>query len=101
VEQLAWAAGLFEGEGTVTLCGGRPRLAVKMNDEQAVRRFAETVKAGKVYGPYGPYKSSLAKRQHFVWIGEKGAAEMVAALLWPWLGPRVRTRLNEIGVEVL
>jgi hypothetical protein len=37
---LASAAGLFEGEGSVTRCRRRLRLRLKMTDEEPVRRFA-------------------------------------------------------------
>lgn len=49
-----WAAGLFEGEGTI-YWDTKPkqwRLAVTMTDEDAVQRFHGVVQCGKVYGPY-------------------------------------------------
>jgi hypothetical protein len=52
VVEIAWAAGLFDGEGTATICGGQRRLAVKMADEESVRRFHAAIGVGKVYGPY-------------------------------------------------
>jgi hypothetical protein len=51
-EQLAWAAGLFEGEGTITMCGLTFTLQLKNTDESVVDRFIEIVELGHVYGPY-------------------------------------------------
>src|SRR5207245_5183125 len=49
-EDIAWAAGLFEGEGSITQSGGRVRLSLKMTDEESVRRFAKIIQRGTVYG---------------------------------------------------
>ena len=50
-EEIAWAAGLFEGEGCMTVSGGRPFMRLNSTDEDTPRRFWEVVAAGKVYGP--------------------------------------------------
>lgn len=57
--EIAWAAGLFEGEGTIAPKRGkgnahRYQAAIIMTDEDVVRRFGRTVEIGKVYGPYQP-----------------------------------------------
>jgi hypothetical protein len=51
-EEIAWATGLFEGEGTITL--SKERLVVRLvnTDEAIVRRLAEIVPFGAIYGPY-------------------------------------------------
>lgn len=86
-ERVAWAAGLFDGGGTITrLRGARPRLAVSLTDEGLVRGFAAVVEAGKVYGPYGPYRSSLGDLPRYYWCADGDAALAVARLLRPWLG---------------
>jgi len=46
-EDIIWASGLFEGEGTITvskLPSGRryPRIKIKMCDKDSVERFANT-----------------------------------------------------------
>jgi len=35
----AWAAGLFEGEGSITHSHGRPELSLKMTDKDVMDRF--------------------------------------------------------------
>lgn len=53
---LAWAAGLFEGEGTILNYVGADgrwvrRLALVMTDEDVVKRFHQVVGSGKMSGP--------------------------------------------------
>jgi hypothetical protein len=42
---MAWAAGLFDGEGTITQSKGRLFVEVKMTDESVVLRFAEIARS--------------------------------------------------------
>jgi hypothetical protein len=44
----AWAVGLFEGEGCLTLSDGRPRIKLNSTDEDVVRRFHAIVGLGQV-----------------------------------------------------
>jgi hypothetical protein len=57
-EEIAWAAGLFEGEGHI---GNRPYsdrlgtqrvLRLRMTDHDVVERFAVIVGGGTIYGPF-------------------------------------------------
>ena len=48
---IAWAAGLFEGEGCFTLVDGRPVAALNSTDEDVIRKFASVV-GGIINGPY-------------------------------------------------
>jgi hypothetical protein len=105
-EGLAWAAGLFEGEGCFSARGGKGRkqngqrkrdrglvAKVKMTDEDIVRRFHKTLGVGNVTGPY-----SKAKRKPF-WIWQTGsfeAVQFVIGLLWSQLGTRRKKRAKEL-----
>src|SRR5262245_61060169 len=54
-EQLAWAAGFFDGEGCVTSSdnrSARPMLFITQHDPRVLRRFWKVIGQGKVYGPY-------------------------------------------------
>jgi hypothetical protein len=88
---VEWAAGLFEGEGTIVV-----RLARLVNreksdtvdvqlssvDEDVVREFARIVGRGQVYGPYGPYQP---RRQPFwKWSAYSKDAQAVLAALSPY-----------------
>jgi len=98
--EIAWAAGLFDGEGTATFCSGRRRLAVKMADEESVRRFHSAVGVGKVYGPYEHRAATLRdgspRRPSFVWIAERDSADAAARLLLPWIGSEKAAAIDRI-----
>ena len=49
---LAWAAGFFEGEGSVTMHGPRFVAQIKNNDAETLARFRVCVEAGRIYGSY-------------------------------------------------
>jgi hypothetical protein len=50
-EEIAWATGLFEGEGTITVSNERLVVRLVNTDEAIVRRLAEIVPFGTIYGP--------------------------------------------------
>lgn len=96
-EQLAWAAGLFEGEGCFSTrhCGSDRSLVarLKMTDEDVVRRFFEIVQVGNVTGPY----TKVGRKP--VWIWQTGSFEGVqftVAIFWKWLHARRRHRAKEL-----
>lgn len=93
--ELAWATGLFEGEGSI---GADGRLQLKMVSEESVRRFHAAVGVGSVYGPYGPYPSSHAKQPYFLWVAYHAEDIRAASdLLRPLLSPSFATRLPVPG----
>lgn len=100
-EALAWAAGLFEGEGAVVAYANRPgapkkyvRLMLPNTDEGLVRKFAETVGVGTVFGPYGPYAGQLGKKPQWRWqTNTFEYTQAVVAMLWHWLSPRRREQV--------
>jgi hypothetical protein len=75
-QELAWAAGFFDGEGCTFLshggAGGRkryPRLSVGQNHREPLDRLAAAIGAGNVVGPYkGEFKWTLG--------GQKAASAM-------------------------
>lgn len=77
-EEIAWAAGLFEGEGCITVSNGRPVMRLNSTDADTPRRFCEIVGAGKVYGPYGI------------------DAMLTVQLLSPWFGERRRRTASQL-----
>lgn len=87
-EEVAWAAGLFEDEGCMTICSGRRTLQLASTDEDSPRRFYEILGVGKAYGPddQGP-----PRKPHWVWV-TYGLALLAIQLLEPWLGERRRNR---------
>ncbi len=97
--EIAWAAGLFEGEGSIsTPLVDRQRLQLKMNAEASVRRFADALGVGTVYGPYGPYAGQMGRTPYFVWVAEGDAAVAAAALLREFVSQPWRDRLDAFRV---
>lgn len=90
---IAWAAGLYEGEGTATRCAGRLRLSVRMTNEETVRRFGAAMRCGTVYGPYtnGP-----ARRLVWMWVAKREDALRAADLLRPWLSKERCAQLERV-----
>jgi hypothetical protein len=92
---IAWAAGLYEGEGTATRCKGRLHLSIKMTNEETVRRFAAVVSCGTVYGPYkSRSRDGYVRKPAWVWLAECEEAWTVADLLRPWLSTARREQLE-------
>ena len=87
--EVAWAAGFFEGEGTITQSGGRLVVRLNNTDSEPVYRFARIVQFGEIYGPYHYEQRDGSKRKPFwVWLAEEYDALEVLELLWPWLSAR-------------
>lgn len=101
-DSLIWAAGLFEGEGSITLITseGRkyPRLQLSMTDYDVVLRFYYSVGGlGKVAGPF---TRALYPKRKPIWRwhvdGYKVVHELLAYFL-PWFGVRRKKRAVEIS----
>jgi len=87
--QLAWAAGFFDGEGSIQLRRGTLlQLYVGQTDPRPLERFAAAVGVGKVNGPYGPYprkgRANTWKPMYAWQVGGR-KAEQVFDLLRPFL----------------
>jgi hypothetical protein len=96
-EEIAWAAGLFEGEGTITLSGDTLYVRLGNTDGEVVRQFADAVGVGSVYGPYPPYPGQ-SHRKKLLWVSlarEEDGLD-VLAMMWQWLSARRRNRAREI-----
>jgi hypothetical protein len=96
--EIAWAAGVFEGEGCVTLAlrpSGRPRVQmyVVSTDRDVLDRFAAVVGAGKVYGPY----ERAARKPISRWAGGSWALlERLSSEWSPYLSQRRSARFREV-----
>jgi hypothetical protein len=94
---IAWAAGVFEGEGTVVVQWSTrsPRqyvqLVVAMTDEDVVREFARVVGVGSVNGPRANGK--LGRKPIWKWSAAGTKAEAVLAL--PGFADRLGARRSE------
>ena len=95
-ERLAWAAGLFEGEGCIFVSKKHRNvsISVKMTDEDSVRRFHSYIGLGKVTGPV-PRKNPRWK-PYWVWaVYNFEYVQAALALLWDGLGQRRQDKAIE------
>lgn len=89
-EELAWASGLYEGEGNIGVHRGIV-LRVAMCDEDMVRRFAQILGL-TVQGPY-----ANGEGHKDVWYAAAYNVERVqyaAAAMWSWLGRRRKDQVK-------
>jgi hypothetical protein len=98
--EIAWAGGLFEGEGTITLVGSKykqPSLRLGMVDLDIVERFRDVVGVGAIYTERRP-----APRQDlYRWVtNRRSDCLRVVSELWPHLGDRRRARALEVLPEL-
>jgi len=98
-EDLAWAAGLFEGEGSVYLgitgTYKYPSLKLCTTDKDVIERFHRVVfKLGAIYGPY---KYEVVRTPIWSWETKKFEhIQCVLTLFWGWLGNRRRRKVYEV-----
>ena len=95
--EIAWATGLFEGEGCFYFSGGsRQRLAnagLAMTDEDVVIKFGNVVGFGNISGPT---KRGSNKP---VWLWNAAAFEYFQQLVcyfWSYLGIRRKNKVKEV-----
>lgn len=95
VAELAWAAGIIEGEGTLHATGRRNVVvAVVMTDEDVLRRLREVLGVGSITGPY--LRREGTKPQ---WHWTVSCARHVAAVvmtLYPLLHERRREQARAV-----
>jgi hypothetical protein len=97
--EIAWAAGLFEGEGCMSLSGGpqqygkQPTVQIAITDRDVLERFVTIVERGgvRVYKPDGKRKTvfqwSVKRREDVLYV---------LGLLWPYMGERRREKADEV-----
>lgn len=105
--QIAWAAGLFEGEGCFThdlspQANGSERLrlhcAISMTDHDILIRFQEIVGVGLVHPK--PVLRDANRKPQWRWSTSKYSDFVtVFKLLEPWLGPRRTNRAYDLLYE--
>lgn len=105
-EELAWAAGLFDGEGSTCISPKSKGIAVQVpnTDRQLLERFQMAVGGmGKIGGPYVPGKNPnvLSKKNYYKWwVCSLENSQAVIAMLWEFLGEfkrnQAKARLSQV-----
>ncbi len=97
-ELIAWAAGFYEGEGSISCTDRRvmeihgkrrtPQLllSIGQRDKEPLNKFREAVDCGFVRGPY------VNRGATFVFTATGKAVPPIVDLLWPWLSARRRAQ---------
>ncbi|MFD4428405.1 hypothetical protein, partial [Nocardia sp. NPDC058497] len=101
--EIAWLAGLLEGEGSFAMIrsrvGGKvyryPHIIVNMTDRDVIARVAGLF-GGSVYDV--PRYIEGRKLAYRAQITGSGAAQWMKDL-YPWLGKRRRSRIDEVLAE--
>jgi hypothetical protein len=98
-EQLAWAAGLFEGEGSIAWCGDDFSLQGTNTDLSVLERFVEILELGYIYGPYTRQskRDSYKRKPFWRWVARREIAFEALELLAPWLSERRLNRAYELA----
>lgn len=96
--EIAWAAGLFEGEGCFTPAKRKdrvyPRAILAMADEEIVLRFQRAV--GGI-GKIRCERRAPARRDLFRWeVMARTDFDSFISLIEPYLGTRRRTALTDM-----
>lgn len=104
--EIAWAAGLFEGEGCVSVFptgSGRSgvHLILQSTDHDVLERFQEVVGVGTIYMVNSDRPSRKpSNKQVWRWCVSRAPDSLAVLLAFrPWLGARRGARADE-AIEV-
>jgi hypothetical protein len=93
--RVAWAAGLFEGEGSLALRrNGTVLLSLASTDMDILERFRAVIGTGRV-SSQPPGGNRRRKRLWRVDVIQVDEVLRAINLLYPWLGARRRARADE------
>lgn len=99
---VAWAAGVIEGDGCISLPDDRagvPSVTVAMTDQDVVRRVGRVFARGNIGGPY---HSARGRKAMFQWrVSGWTPCRRVLMPIYPWLGERRRERADEFFLDWL
>lgn len=91
-EEVAWAAGLFEGEGSIFIHRYTIRMQLGTCDLDVLERFHKIMGCGRIYGPE---IRTPPHRPLWRWIVQKQSEiPQASELLSPYLGERRRNALE-------
>ena len=93
MSDIAWVAGLIEGEGSFTWRSS-PTISIQMSDLDIVLRAARLL-GGNVRGPYQPKgKASYKRTWAFAVSGSNAASWMMT--IYSFMGERRRAKIEEV-----
>ena len=91
--EIAWAAGLFEGEGTSYITGSQARLELTSTDKDIVERFHRIMGCGNVHVRA---TGQVYKTQYRWCLNKRDDVVEVLTILIPWLGKRRQEMARQV-----
>ena len=89
--EVAWAAGLFEGEGSIPLVRRNKNtrmLSIKMTDKDVMEKFVDVVGFGNLTGPL-MYEKCGHKKPYWSWqLQKKPEVLRILKMFLPYFGKR-------------
>lgn len=92
-EDLAWAAGFFDGEGHIGFIvhnnkriNGHLHIQICQTEDGPLQRFYSVFGVGKIYGPYTP-KTKRGNRRPYkqFHVDRADHVKMIISSMWSWL----------------
>ena len=101
-EELAWAAGFFDGEGWVGLSGRGKQLSIRVVqvDRRVLDRFAAALGLGRVTGPR-TRRNPKWRPMYVYQVGGFPITQAIMAMLWRWMSPVKREQFAKASSTVL
>lgn len=103
---LAWATGLFEGEGCINLHWRKSRLGtvdyanlrltIRMTDEEPIRAFRHIMQIGRVREMFPPSWRAKSRKCMWEWAVESRQARAALRAMYPLLSPRRQRKADEV-----
>jgi hypothetical protein len=88
---VAWAAGLFDGEGTIALSQRAVYVRMRNTDPELVQRFHALLRVGAVYCPY-----RYRRKPVWDWVAREEDGLDALAMMWCWLSARRREQAQTV-----
>lgn len=93
-EELAWAAGFFDGEGNSRLNKGYGFISIRQVDKATLDRFQSAVLGLGHIG--GPYKNKSYAPIYSWYVSSFKDVQAVSTMLWPFLGEAKKSQLRYV-----
>lgn len=107
MRNIAWVAGVFEGEGNIRLKKNRvgmkhykqPTVQIHMCDEDVLREVQEITGLGKITGPYTPKNKNWTPTWQWSIQNRKGVKEFIE-MVSPFLCSRRKEQTKIVLDEI-
>jgi hypothetical protein len=95
-ENLAWAAGFYEGEGTIGYYNGLA-LKIPQVNKEPLDKFLAIAGVGRIIGPYT--RNPKHKPQYVYQVFSFEHCQALIAMLWPWLSESRKLQIKRAFIK--